>query len=60
MNQIFIPYFQKFQCSVCKRPAKVSRFAKSKLIYLCDDKKCNYISDVNVGWADLNIVISEK
>lgn len=58
--QIQIPYFNKFQCGICRRPVKLARYAKSKLSYLCDDKKCLYISDISSGWINLNITIPEK
>ncbi len=55
-------YFKKHQCDVCKAPASFYRYSSKlkKGFMLCNSEKCNYSSDVNVGWVNLNIAILEK
>ena len=41
---------KQHQCYICKRPASFYRFSKGKGNYLCDDKKCNKVSLINLGY----------
>jgi len=43
-------HMKQHQCYICKRPASFYRFSKGKGNYLCDDKKCNKVSLINLGY----------
>jgi hypothetical protein len=54
------PYFEQHKCNICQKSAKFGRFAKNKLSYICEDKKCNNVSDVVSGWFNLNLTLPKK
>lgn len=54
------PYFEKFTCSVCKKPASFYRFAKGKQYYICGDKKCDYVNLINLGYIKYLVLPTEK
>ena len=42
-------YFSNKNCSICKKTAHLFRLIKDSKFFLCNRKRCDYISLVKVG-----------
>ena len=47
------PYFDNKTCDICKKPAIMFRLIENKTFMLCNNKHCDKISRIKVGWLKL-------
>jgi len=56
MKRKYKSFFDNKTCDICKQKASIFRTIRSKYFMLCNNKECDLISRLKVGWIEeLNI-----